>query len=178
MLKKSRHTPAHLLLDDMPYFITGAIYQKRPLLIEATLKWQLLTLIKKNLQTAEWQLKDYVMLDNHYPLLVISKKGEDLPKIIKKIHGASAHIIRLQTRCERPVWWNYWDYCPRNEKDYYTKLNYLLTNPIKHGYVDDLNDYPFSSFSARLTKRGREAMIQQFRCYANYSAVTTIYDDF
>ena len=177
MLKKSFHTPAHLLLDDMPYFITGAIYQKRHLLIEAALKWDLLNLIKKNFQQVDWQLKEYVILDNHYHLLVISNKGKDLPKIIKKTHGASAHSIRRHTNCDLPVWWNYWDYCPRDEEDYYTKLNYLFTNPIKHGYVDHLNDYPFSSFLARLTKIGREAMIQQFRCYPDYCD-KTIYDEF
>ncbi len=42
MLRRHPHTPAHLSLDDTPYFITGAIYGKRPLLRTEGLKQILL----------------------------------------------------------------------------------------------------------------------------------------
>jgi putative transposase len=177
MITKQYHTPAHLFLDNQPYFITGAIFKKRRLLADSELKQVLLTIIKRNFQKLEWQLNAYVILDNHYHLLGISNKGEDLATLIRGIHGASSRVIRQKVDCELPVWWNYWDYCPRGETDYYTKLNYLLTNPIKHGYVSDLNDYSFSSFPSKLKAIGREAMIEQFRVYADYSLVD-LYDDF
>ncbi len=178
MITKQYHTPAHLFLDNMPYFITGAIYEKRCLLADPELKQGLLEIITQSFQKVGWQFNDYVTLDNHYHLLGISNIGKDLPTLIKAIHGGSSRIIRQKVACELPVWWNYWDYCPRDEKDYYTKLNYLLTNPIKHGYVTDLNDYPFSSFSDRLMKIGREAMIEQFRLYPEYQFIDDLYDDF
>jgi putative transposase len=178
MLKQHPNTPAHLFLDDTPYFITGAIYQKRHLLTDPELKKQLLSLIEKNFQAVGWQLNDWVILDNHYHLLGISHKGSDLSKMIRGIHGASSGIIRQKKHCDLPVWWNYWDYCTRDDKDYYTKLNYLLTNPIKHGYVTNLNDYPFSSFEFTLNNKGREAMTKQFRTYPDYQHLDEIYDDF
>jgi len=178
MLKRHPNTPAHLFLDDTPYFITGAIYQKRHLLVDLELKQLLLDLIKKNFQLFDWQLNDWVILDNHYHLLGISRKGLDLPKIIKRIHGGSASIIHQKTHCERPVWWNYWDYCTRDDEDYNTKLNYLLTNPIKHGYVKNLNDYSYSSFSSLLNEKSKEALIQPFRDYPDYQQIDEIYDGF
>ena len=101
-----------------------------------------------------------------------------MPKIIKRIHGASAHFIRQKTCCDLPVWWNYWDYCPRDDEDYYTKLNYLFMNPIKHAYVVNLNEYLFSSFSYRVSEIGRDSMIKQFRKYKYYPDTDEIYDDF
>ena len=178
MIKKQYHTPAHLFLDNMPYFITGAIYKRRCLLADPELKQALLALITKNFQKVGWRLNAYVILDNHYHLLAISNKGKDLPMLIKAIHGGSSRIIRQKVACELPVWWSYWDYCLRDERDYYTKLNYLLMNPIKHGYVSDLNDYPFSSFPDRLVKIGREAMVKQFRFYPEYQCAGDLYDDF
>lgn len=178
MLKRHPNTPVHLFLDDTPYFITGAIYQRRHLLTDQELKKQLLNLIEKNFQAVGWELNDWVILDNHYHLLGVSRKGLDLSRIIRGIHGASAGIIRQKTHCDLPVWWNYWDYCTRDDNDYYTKLNYLLTNPIKHGYVTNLNDYPFSSFEITLNNKGREAMTKQFRTYPKYQRLDEIYDDF
>lgn len=42
MLHRHPNTPAHLFIDDAPYFITGAIYQKRKLLQNVALKQVLL----------------------------------------------------------------------------------------------------------------------------------------
>ena len=67
-----------------------------------------------------------------------------------------------------PIWWNYWDYCPRDEKDYLIRLNYGLINPVKHGYVTNLVDYAYSSFHATYDMLGREVLAQQFKDYPGY----------
>jgi putative transposase len=46
----------------------------------------------------------------------------------------------------RKVWWNYWDTCIRSEKDYYNRLRYIFWNPVKHGLVDNPEDYAFSNY--------------------------------
>ncbi len=35
-------------------------------------------------------------------------------------------------------------------------------NPIKHGYVNNLNDYPFYSFESYLNKIKRIELVKQF----------------
>jgi putative transposase len=168
MLIKNPHNPAHLFVDDSPYFITGAVYQKRLLLVSNEIKDFLLATIKECFIENAWLLDHWVILDNHYHLLVTSKIGADLSGIISKIHMLSAKFIRAQVQAEKPIWWNYWDYCPRDEADYWVRLNYLFNNPIKHGYVTDLNDYPYSSFHEFLKKQGREFLVNQFREYPEY----------
>ena len=74
-------------------------------------------------------------------------------------------------KAEKPIWWNYWDYCPRNERDYYIRLNYLYNNPIKHGLVTNLLDYPYSSFHSFLKQHGRKDLIKQFREYPEYKSL-------
>jgi putative transposase len=78
MLKKHRHNPAHLYLDDHAYFITAAIYHKRPLLAEPALKDKLLELLQGYFAKHEWELHHWVILDNHYHLLGKSRLGKDL----------------------------------------------------------------------------------------------------
>ncbi len=176
MLKKHSITPAHLLLDDMPYFITGAIYQKRPLLHDAMLKERLYEIVQNTFGDYGWTLEHWVILDNHYHLLGRSNIGSDLPKIMRRIHAASAKYISETIKCEKPIWYNYWDYCPRNEYEYYTRLNYLLNNPIKHGYVENLHDYPHSSFHALFKKWGRERLAEQFRAYPTNTSIEEAQD--
>ncbi len=45
MLKHYAHAPAHLTMDDMPYFLTGAIHERRPLLADPAIKAALLEMI-------------------------------------------------------------------------------------------------------------------------------------
>lgn len=61
MLTHHPHTPAHLFLDDTPYFMTGAIYQKRPLLAGFDIKHRLHALIQEVLQTYQWELHHWVI---------------------------------------------------------------------------------------------------------------------
>ncbi len=171
MLKYHEYTPAHLFEDDTPYFITGAIYQKRPLLAIPELKHDLINIIKEEFEKYHWELHEWVILDNHYHLMGHSEKGEDLSHIFRRIHSRSGILISRATHCEKPVWWNYWDYCPRNEQDYFVRLNYLLMNPIKHGYVTNLHDYSFSSFHNLLTEIGRKRLIEQVRAYPEYKTL-------
>jgi putative transposase len=177
MLHRHPNTPAHLFIDDAPYFITGAIYQKRKLLQNAALKQSLLDKIRANARHFGWMLEHWVILDNHYHLMLRSRRGEDLPELIRRLHGGTSHDIAEATQCTKPVWWNYWDYCPRNEADYYTRLNYLLYNPVKHGYISDLREYPYSSFPALLENLGREPLARQFSTYPEFRDLD-VDDDF
>ena len=168
MLKKYTNNPAHLFIDNTPYFITATIYQKRNLLQSNIIKDFLLATIQNSFNAKGWQLKAWVILDNHYHLMVVSAKGEDLSKIMGKIHNLSAQFITNQLKAEKPIWWNYWDYCPRTEHDYYVRLNYLYNNPIKHGLAFNLADYPYSSFHDALKEQGRNFLRKQFKNYAAY----------
>lgn len=178
MLKRSQHTPVHLLLDDAPYFLTAAIYQKRPLLAMSALKMQLRDLIHEFFEKYRWTLQHWVILDNHYHLLAQSRNGTDLPQIIRGIHVTSAKAIAQATGCAYPVWWNYWDSCLRSEQAYNIRMNYLLYNPVKHGYVTHLHDYPYSSFHEAFEAFGRERLARQFQQYAEYKTELIEEDDF
>jgi putative transposase len=172
------HNPTHIFIDDTIYFITAVVYQKRHLLKEEALKYKLLDCIQTTFARYQWELQHWVILDNHYHLLVKSNKGKDLAEIIRQIHSVSGYYIKQVTKTKIQVWWNYWDYCPRDEKDYYTHLNYLLNNPIKHGYVDKLQDYPFSSFHQLLQMQERDCLVRQFKMYSDYKNLQLIEDVF
>jgi putative transposase len=47
---------------------------------------------------------------------------------------------------ERGIWQRrFWEHLIRNERDYLNHIEYIHINPIKHGYVQNAIDWPYSS---------------------------------
>jgi putative transposase len=119
-----------------------------------------------------WRLDHWVILDDHYHLLATSRCGRDMARIIGKVHNRMAQEIhRLHPSSNREqerVWWNYWDYCPRTQREYDVRLCYLLNNPCKHGYVDRLPAWPWSSFHRHFATHGDAPLRQLFQTHREY----------
>ncbi|GLR11927.1 transposase [Chitinimonas prasina] len=65
--------------------------------------------------------------------------------------------IRSTTRMqrgERGIWQRrYWEHLIRDETDYRSHMDYVHINPVKHGLVQSVSDWPYSTFH-RLVARG------------------------
>jgi len=157
--KRPLHAPAHLFISAYHYFITAGCYQKKPYLDCEVKKEFLYKTICEEIETYLAILSGWVVLDNHYHILLKLKDAFLLPKLIQAIHSKSAiSINRMEREHGRRVWHNYWDECIRDERDFYTKLNYIHLNPVKHGYVDDPGKYRFSSYHSCFDEKGKDWM--------------------
>ena len=59
-----------------------------------------------------------------------------------------------QKRQERGIWQRrYWEHMIRNEHDYRAHMDYVHINPVKHGLVKQVSDWPYSTFH-RLVEQG------------------------
>ena len=48
---------------------------------------------------------------------------------------------------ERGIWQRrFWEHTIRDERDYETHMDYIHFNPVKHGWVTQVADWPYSSF--------------------------------
>ncbi len=48
---------------------------------------------------------------------------------------------------EAPVWQRrFWEHHIRDERDYRAHIRYCWMNPVKHGLVEDPEDWPYSSY--------------------------------
>jgi len=157
--KKPLHTPAHLFLSDYYYFITAGCYQKKPYADCDIKKEFLYKTICEELNRYFSELHGWVVLDNHYHILIKLKDAFLLPKLIQAIHSKSAiSINKMDKQPGRKVWYDYWDECIRDQEDFYTKLNYIHLNPVKHGYVDDPSKYKFSSYHFYFKEKGEDRL--------------------
>ncbi len=50
-------------------------------------------------------------------------------------------------RGERGIWQRrYWEHLVRDEADFQAHMDYVHINPLKHGYVNRVSDWPYSTF--------------------------------
>lgn len=62
--------------------------------------------------------------------------------------------LSKQKRGDLGIWQRrFWEHCIQNEHDLARHMDYVYYNPVKHGYVENVADWAFSSFH-RDVKRG------------------------
>ncbi len=151
--KTYKHNPPHLFRPNAKYFITGATYQKKHYLESDEAKAKTIEYMFKSFEHFGWTIEDWILLNNHYHLMADApEKAETLGQVINNFHKYSALWIKKNLFPEitnEKIWHNYWDTCITYEKSYFSRINYIWFNAVKHQYVEDAKDWKFGSFYYR-----------------------------
>lgn len=152
-IKDYEHNPPHIFVPNCKYFITASIYNRIKLLASDESKDKLLEYIIRSVENFNWKLEDWVILDNHYHLMLESDEHPELlGKIMNNIHKYSALWMSKNIKIpmeQDKIWHNYWDKCLTFESSYFARLNYIWNNPVKHGYVNKSQMWKFGSYYKR-----------------------------
>ncbi len=85
--KVYKNNPPHLFKPHSKYMVTGGTYLKRGHLIDSDSKERMLLHVLKGCQRYGWKLEEWVILNNHYHLILESPGNADsLPQLINSIH--------------------------------------------------------------------------------------------
>jgi len=160
------HHPPHLFVDNCVYFVTGATIGKLRAFRKDNQKQVFLEVLNKSIDKFHIELMVWILLDNHYHMLIRLVRGHIIRTFIQNLHSNSSRLLnRLENQPGRKLWWNYWERCMRNEANLYTHLNYIHHNCVKHGYIEDIQDYKWSSYMTYLKRYGKEWLES---CFAQY----------
>jgi putative transposase len=154
---------SNYLRDKTPggmYFFTLVTYNRQPIfLIERNIR-----LFKKSLSevkmTKSFKIVALVILPDHiHMILALPENDYDYSKrisLIKKSFGKdygkySPKSIALPKsaikRNERGIWQRrFWEHKIRDDRDYLAHINYIHLNPVKHGLVDDIANWKWSTY--------------------------------
>lgn len=151
------HQPPHLVEDQARYLLTAACYEHRHLIDTADRRKQLVDLLFEGMIGAGIEIYAWVVLPNHYHLLTNVEDSALLGRVFRLVHGRTSRLWNLRDKAiGRKVWYRYSDRLVRSERHYYTTLNYIHYNPVRHGYVGSPYDWEMSSLSWYLDSMGRE----------------------
>jgi putative transposase len=160
------HGPPHLEAPRQYRILTGTCFEHQPILSSAErMRWfeeRLLSCIKE-LGTC---CSAWVVLPNHYHLLLKIEDMGSVCRAIGQLHGKTSFELNGKDGARgRRVWYRSQDRCMRSEAHYYTTINYIHNNPVKHGYVGKWTGWPYSSVHWYLETEGREWLADLWRSY-------------
>ncbi len=140
-------------------------------------------------QELPFKMNAIVMLPDHiHAIWTLPKDDFDYSKrwgIIKKHFtqswlrqgGAETRISKSKQRYHRRGVWQrrFWEHTLQDQEDYNHHFYYLHYNPIKHGIVKHLLDYPYSSFH-RYVKQGvyNEDWGAQYTVYFDFNELDNL----
>ncbi len=112
------------------------------------------------------QLFAWVVLPNHYHVLVHTLDVEGLLRAIGRLHGSSSFRWNGQDGCRgRQVWHRAAETAIRSEGHFWATFNYVMNNAVHHGYVARWQDWPYSNAADYLQEIGRGEVERRWRQY-------------
>lgn len=142
------------------YFFTVVTHCRQKLLLNDDVRVALRVGIEKTRITFPFQINAWVLLPDHLHCIWTLPKGDsDFTKrwgmIKRHVSQHCAHLINLEQRPsesklkrnESNFWQRrYWEHQIRDEIDFKRHVDYIHWNPLKHGLVDQISDWPYSTF--------------------------------
>jgi len=150
------HSPPHPVRDQPFYLLTAACYEHVCHMESGSRRQEVLDTLFEWFVGCGMEICAWVVLPNHYHLLVHVTDFDALGGIFRRVHGPASRRWNLEDDSPgRKVWYRFSDRAIRSERHYYVTLNYIHYNPVKHGWVKSPYDWAESSVHWYLEHHGR-----------------------
>jgi len=151
------HSPPHPVREHDMYLLTAACYEHTHHMQDQTRHRQVLDALFEQFVSVGMEIRAWVVLPNHYHLLVKVAEFAALSRCFSHVHGPTARQWnREEGTAGRKVWYRFSDRGIRSEGHYFTTLNYIHNNPVKHGCAQSPYEWAESSVHWYLGHFGRE----------------------
>jgi putative transposase len=161
------HAPPHPIREEGFYFLTATCYEHAHVmqLPERRSEFEIRLLTAMHL--AGMEVTAWVVLPNHYHVLVSVCEFEQIPVVMKALHTGTSFEWNPSDGCagKRKVWYHYSDRFIREEAHYFAAMNYIHYNPVKLGYVATAYDWVWSSLGLYYEDKGKEWLREKWTKY-------------
>ncbi len=158
ILRMSRYR--HASTAGSTYFFTVVAYRRRPILCDESMRTALRTSIENVRIVRPFVIDAWVLLQDHLHCIWSLPEGDaDFSTRWMMIKRAISFACRdayhrddwmsasKRKHRESTIWQRrFWEHQIRDDEDLARHLDYLHFNPVKHGYVSRVADWPYSTF--------------------------------
>lgn len=147
------------------YFFTVVTYRRRAFLCDEDVRTALREAILKVSGQYLFQIDAWVLLPDHLHAIWTLPPGD--ARFALRWQQIKRHVtLCCGERLQKAEWMNdskikhrestlwqrrYWEHQIRDDVDYQHHMDYLHYNPVKHGLVERVRDWPYSSFHRHIT---------------------------
>lgn len=162
------HSPQHRPNSgNLCFHITAACYEHRPLIGHSGERMDAFTAdLLAAFATDTTRAFAWCVLPNHYHALI---ETPDVLRVLRELghlHGRTSYDWNGEEQTRgRKVFFRAVERAMRSERHFWASLNYVLHNPVHHGYVSRWTDWPWSNATQYLTQMGSGAAERIWREY-------------
>ena len=149
------------------YFFTVVTERRQPVLTNADVRMALRDAIAIVRETLPFQIDGWILLPDHLHAIWTLPEGDAdfssrwrlIKRHVTRSCGAAyarpEYLTGRRAAKQCGTFWQhrFWEHLLRDERDFRQHLDYLHGNPLKHGLVEQVADWPWSSFH-RWVRRG------------------------
>jgi len=132
-----RHLP-HWSMDDCIYFVTFCA--EGDMLNEDEQR-----IVLEHIKNGDGKYYDcyaVMVMPDHVHVLLQTKKGMTLSRVMHGIKGTTAHIINLHRNTRGRIWQKEsYDRIMRDSDEFHEKFQYMYNNPVRKGLIENPEKY-------------------------------------
>ncbi len=161
------HGPPHIARVSGCFMISAACYEHAHILSTPQRRNEFQDRILSDLKNSEIGIDAWVILSNHYHLLIQTPAYDRIPAFIHRLHNGTSFEWNREDECsgKRKVWFQYFDRFIEAESQYFQTMNYIHYNPVKHGLVNNAYEWEWSSLGLYEEIEGREWLRKIWKKY-------------
>ena len=139
-------TPRHRTAPGTSYFVTAKCGQSRAI-FQVPENAQILTqTIFQYRDQGIYLLHEFVVMPDHFHLMLTPSHTTSLERAIGMIKGASSHRIHKERGNKMEIWQQgFHDWTIRDSNDWRSKVEYIHLNPVRAKLAATPQDWPHSS---------------------------------
>lgn len=145
------------------YFFTMVTKNRTPFFKDPVLCELFLAGVEKNKTYHPFELVTFCILPDHIHLLISLPEGvKNFSNLLREIKKTVTKSIREYLEQSDLIVWQarFWEHTIRSQRDMQTHYDYIHYNPVKHGYVDSVDQWQWSSIKDKSDKKEIEASLK------------------
>ena len=142
------------------FFFTVVAYRRQPILCDEAIRTALREAVLSVRRSKPFAIDAWVLLPDHLHCVWTLPADDDdfsgrwslIKSAVSRAAGAQYRRAEWQNASklkhrEATIWQRrFWEHCIREENDLQRHVDYLHFNPVKHGLVSRVSDWPHSTF--------------------------------
>jgi putative transposase len=128
------------------YFVSSATWERREVFRVLQTAELLVQRIVACRDKGAYLLREYVVMPNHFHLLMTPAEDTSLEKAVQLIKGGFSHEFHKSGGTRMEIWQvGFHDWTIRDAEDYLTKVRYIQMNPVQARLVERPEHWLFGS---------------------------------
>lgn len=136
---------------DGTYFITASSFEKQSILQSGRMANLFVEVLLHYRDQGRYSLYQYVVMPNHFHLLITPLAPVTLGKAVQFIKGSFSYRAKKQLAFNGEIWQtSFYDHRVRDSNEYARLRHYIHMNPVRKGLATLPEEFPFGSVRAAL----------------------------